>query len=403
MLYGMVLHCKGNHAIRRSRGPAVRDSPCLYILLSQLMVNMPNVAPADPEASGGVNAGDAGAHAAEKIGSDGADAAGHEIGCQQVAAVVRAVDRGDVAQLHVRNVGDVGHGDVHRDDPDNRGEHAVHENVAVVAERAVDAVAITCREDRDPRRASGYESGIVAHALAGRNVADADDPGTKTHDRPERKLLFRLRAAFDGIVAGMVAVENGPGTHHVGPGLGTRRDGGAVGEVNEAGVDTERAETVDRAVKALFLLAGLRGDRAREDFGRGKVGEDALQLEALAFFVLAGETVDIGRRYAETIHPRVDLQVNPDGALAQFPAGGGGFKSGKLFAADDGGRDPVFEQLWFFAGPETGESEDGFADARSADRFAFGGAGDTKPVRARPFEGLGHLRAAVAVAVAFDD
>src|SRR5215471_13339178 len=36
----MVLHCKSKHAIGRRRGPAVRDSPCLYILLPQLMVNM---------------------------------------------------------------------------------------------------------------------------------------------------------------------------------------------------------------------------------------------------------------------------------------------------------------------------------------------------------------------------
>src|SRR5262249_28159864 len=65
--------------------------------------------------------------------------------------------------------------------------------------------------------------------------------------------------------------------------------------------------------------------------------------------------------------------------------------------------DFVFEELVFFAGPETGEGENRFANAGFAYSFSFRGAGDAEPIGASPFKCLGDLRAAVAVAVAFDD
>src|SRR5947209_1334396 len=82
---------------------------------------------------------------------------------------------------------------------------------------------------------------------------------------------------------------------------------------------------------------------------------------------------------------------------------GHGIQRRQLFATNDGGRNFVGEKFFFFAGPEAGEREDGFADPSIAKLFAFGGAGDAKPVGAGLFESLGDFRAAVAVAIAFDD
>src|SRR5271166_4690108 len=59
--------------------------------------------------------------------------------------------------------------------------------------------------------------------------------------------------------------------------------------------------------------------------------------------------------------------------------------------------------MFFFAGPEAAENEDGSANTGLADFDAFGGGGYAEPIRAGYFQGLGDLRAAVAVRVAFDD
>ena len=58
---------------------------------------------------------------------------------------------------------------------------------------------------------------------------------------------------------------------------------------------------------------------------------------------------------------------------------------------------------FFFAGDETGEDQDGLADAGFAQADALFGAGDAEPVGAGFFEGFGDLGAAVAVGVSFDD
>src|SRR5262245_61509692 len=201
----------------------------------------------------------------------------------------------------------------------------------------------------------------------------------------------------------MVAVKNGARTHHIRPGFRARRDGGAVGEMDEPGGDAERAQPFNRSVKAFFLIAGLRSDGPGEHLRRGKVSKNTLKFEAPAFFVLAGEAVDIGRRDAEPIHAGINFQVNANRALAELAARCGGFERGKLFAADHGRRNCVSKELVFLTGPEAGEGQDGFPNARFAHGFAFGGAGDAKPVGAGFFERLGHLRTAVAVSVALDD
>src|SRR5690348_15614905 len=63
----------------------------------------------------------------------------------------------------------------------------------------------------------------------------------------------------------------------------------------------------------------------------------------------------------------------------------------------------VFQETSFFAGPETGQHQNGFTHTGFAYVDAFVGAGDAEPVRAGPLEDLGNLRATVTVAVALDD
>src|SRR6476646_779992 len=108
-------------------------------------------------------------------------------------------------------------------------------------------------------------------------MANINDARAEAHYWTKRQLSFGLAAALDRIVARMVAIENRAGTNHVRPGFWTRSDGGAVGHVNDAGIDSESAKTFDGAVKTLFLLNGLLSDRTFKDFGRGKVREDAFE------------------------------------------------------------------------------------------------------------------------------
>src|SRR6266849_3875323 len=63
----------------------------------------------------------------------------------------------------------------------------------------------------------------------------------------------------------------------------------------------------------------------------------------------------------------------------------------------------VFQETSFFAGPKTSQHENRFAHAGFAHVDAFVGAGNAEPVGAGLLQDLGNLRAAVAVAIAFDD
>jgi len=57
----------------------------------------------------------------------------------------------------------------------------------------------------------------------------------------------------------------------------------------------------------------------------------------------------------------------------------------------------------FFAWPEPAEHENGLAHSRFAKLHAFASGSDTEPVGTEFLEGLGDFRAAVPVAIAFDD
>src|SRR5579859_5038862 len=100
----------------------------------------------------------------------------------------------------------------------------------------------------------------------------------------------------------MVAVENRAGAHHVRPAFRARNDGGAVGEMHQAGIDAERAQAVERGVEAFFLFLRLPADGVvREHSRRREVGKNAGKLEMLALRKLAGETLDVARRDAEAV------------------------------------------------------------------------------------------------------
>src|SRR5438132_2181628 len=95
--------------------------------------------------------------------------------------------------------------------------------------------------------------------------------------------------------------------------------------------------------------------------------------------------------------------METDGALCEFTTRRGGIDRSQLFAANDGGIDAICKQLRLFTGPKTCERKNRFAYAGFANLFALGGASDAEPIGTRFFEGFGNLRAAVAIAIAFDN
>src|SRR5258708_1800622 len=173
--------------------------------------------------------------------------------------------------------------------------------------------------------------------------------------------------------------------------------------MNDAGIDSQGAKACNGFVKTFSLAAVLRGDGSIEYFRGSEMREDAWELEARGFFVVAREPLDVRGSDAEAVHAAVDFQVEACGTFGDFLARCRGIECDQLFAANDGGGNFVGEKLRFFAGPETGKSKNGSAYAGFANLFAFSSAGDAEPVGAESFEGLSYLRATVAVAVAFND
>src|ERR1700751_983553 len=77
-------------------------------------------------------------------------------------------------------------------------------------------------------------------------------------------------------------------------------------------------------------------------------------------------------------------------------ASGGPIEWLQLIAAVDHRGQVVLDEAGFFARRETGEHQDGLADACLADGNAFLSAGDSEPVGAGFFEGLGNFRTPMA-------
>src|SRR5262249_36991501 len=158
------------------------------------------------------------------------------------------------------------------------------QHAAAIAERAMDAVAVACRENADDAGAFGDEFAAVADAGGSGNMAQADDAGAKAQHGLERELAFGFFAYFRWIVARMVAVKNDAGADHVGPGFWAAGDGGAVGEMHDAGVDAELAHALEGDEKVFFLLARLFAVGCRcEGFGRREMRHDAAEAQICGF------------------------------------------------------------------------------------------------------------------------
>src|SRR5258707_15461840 len=79
--------------------------------------------------------------------------------------------------------------------------------------------------------------------------------------------------------------------------------------MNDAGIDSQGAKAFNGFVKTFFLAAVLRGGGSIEYFRGSEMREDAFELEARRFFVLARETFDVRGRDAEAVHAAFDFQV----------------------------------------------------------------------------------------------
>src|SRR5215472_7440474 len=266
----------------------------------------------------------------------------------------------------------------------------------------MDAVAIAGGQHANKRRALRNKRRVVADSRTCWHTAQMDDLAAQAHHRLERQESLRFLALFHGIVAGMVAIQNGARPHHVRPGLWTRDDGGAIGEMDQSRIDAQSAQSVDCRVEALLLfLRLLAGGAVGENFRRREVGKDARELEVPAFANLPSKTIDIGKRDSQAVHAAIDFQMKGSGPSPA--ACGRAFEQRQLVAPMDRGGEVVLEQASFFAGDETRQHENGLAYASFAHGDAFVGAGHTKPVRAGFLKGLGNLWATVAVTIALDD
>src|SRR6516164_61896 len=109
----------------------------------------------------------------------------------------------------------------------------------------------------------------------------------------------------------MVTVEDCARTNHIRPGLRPRRDCSAVGDVHNSGPDSECAQPIDRAEKPLQLFGRLaaRGT-VGEHFRSRKVRKSTGKFETLAFREPLREAIRFSRGDAETVHARVELEMN---------------------------------------------------------------------------------------------
>src|SRR5260370_2166196 len=260
--------------------------------------------------SGDVDAGDASGHRAEKIGGDGADAARDRVGGMHVFAV-GAVDGDDIADFDAGDVGDIDNGHIHGDDSDDGRKFAAHEHAAAaVTERAVNAVAVAGREHGDYGRPRRYEFCAIANTGAGGNAAQAYDARAQAHHRLQRQAALGFGLLLRRIVAGMIAVKNYAGADHVSPTLRARSNGGAVGQMHDAGVDAESAQAIERGVEGSLLLEGLLAlRRARAGFGGGEVRHEAPEPEVLAFRESAREAFHVAFGDTDAVHAGVHFQM----------------------------------------------------------------------------------------------
>src|SRR5208283_5478070 len=122
---------------------------------------------------------------------------------------------------------------------------AANGKLSTIAQRAMHPIVITRGNNRDPRGTLGNPTGVVAHAFTRSHRSDVNDARAQAHYRAQRKFGFVLSPPFGGIKAWMVAIENRAWPYHVCPGFRPCRDGRAVGEVDQAGLNAQGAEACD--------------------------------------------------------------------------------------------------------------------------------------------------------------
>ncbi len=201
----------------------------------------------------------------------------------------------------------------------------------------------------------------------------------------------------------MIAVENRARTHHVRPRLRARHNSCAVRQVHDPGIDSQSAQPVQRRVEAFFLLPRLPANRGvRKHFRRSKVRKDPGELKVFALRQLPRKAFHVPGRDAQAVHSRVDFHVERN-RLPSALAGRRALQQRQLLAAMNRRRKIMLHQARFFSRHEARENQDGLSHPRLAHRNAFVRTGDAEPVRAAFFQRLGYFRAAMAVAIAFDN
>ena len=321
-----------------------------------------------------------------------------------VCAAVGAVDRGNIADRNVRNVGHIEHGHIHRDDSDDRGNVPANGNRAPIAQRAMDAVAITCGENRDARGPLRYPTGVVADAYAAGDRAYIEQASAQTHHRPQREFRFKLEAPFHRVEAGMIPVEERSGTHHVCPSFRTRRNGGAVGNVNDSRSNAQRTQAIDRLLQPLQLFRGLvAGGRIGQNFRRGQMREGAVEFQVLGIWRVdcAKQSMSSGERC-----PGDSCRCQSSGESGR--AACAAFAAAALNSARCSQRWIAGVRLYamrFFSSPGQNPPSTRIGLRTPALRSSMPSPAEATPNQSEPnfSRCFGDVRAAVSVAVAFDD
>ena len=184
--------------------------------------------------------------------------------------------------------------------PTTRHAAPAHEHVAVVGQRAPDAVAVADRHRADPGRRGGDEAAPVAGALPRGDRLDLGEVG--------HELERRREPVAAGVGAERVhAVDGDPAADQVEPRLRDPQRGGGVRGVQQQAV-VARPQRLGPGQEAGELLAReggvvVGGREVRHRPGqpqprrRGHRGGDALRLGGVA--------------RAEPAHPAVELDVDP--------------------------------------------------------------------------------------------
>src|SRR6266436_1008459 len=264
----------------------------------------------------------------------------------------------------------------------------------------MNAVAVTSSKYRNKRRPLRNEFRSVAHARAGRDAAQTDNPRTQTHHRLQRQLPLRFRTPFRGIIARMIAVQDHAGAHHVSPAFRTRCNRGAIGHVYDASVDAQLAQALQGSEEALFLLARLLALwRRRECFRGSEMRHHSAKPKMFALCELPREAFHIAGGDAEAIHSRIEFQVKRN-RLARRSFCRGTIQRLQLLATMYHRGQIMLQQICFFAGPKTGQHQNWLAYACFANLDTFICASNAEPVRTRLLQYFGNLRSAMPIAVA---